>query len=96
MVLMEELDGFDFCRLVFEGEKFRHIPFIFLTAKASTEDRIRGLELGAIDYIEKPFKIQELITKIDSILSNLRKQREAVITKLTSRLFLNRKESKKT
>ena len=79
-VMMEDLDGFQFCKLVFEREKFSHIPFIFLTAKASSEDRIRGLELGAIDYIEKPFKIQELLTKIDSIFSNLKKQREAVIT----------------
>ncbi len=78
-VMMKDMDGFQFCEKVFAKEKFTHIPFMFLTAKTSSEDKVRGLSLGAIDYIEKPFRIQELITKIDSLFSNLKKQREALI-----------------
>ena len=78
-VMMKDMDGFQFGEKVFAKKNYTHIPFIYLTAKASSEDKIKGLSLGAIDYIEKPFKIQELITKIDSLFSNLKKQREALI-----------------
>ena len=78
-VMMKEMDGFQFREQVNLRKNFAHIPFIFLTAKASSEDRIKGLSLGAIDYIEKPFKIQELVFKIDALFANQKSQREALI-----------------
>jgi len=78
-VMMRDMDGFQFCEQVTVRKNFAHIPFVFLTAKASSEDKIKGLSLGAIDYIEKPFKVQELIFKIDSLFANQKKQREALI-----------------
>jgi DNA-binding NarL/FixJ family response regulator len=80
-VMMDEVDGFDFCKSVFDIDRYAHIPFIFLTAKAGPADRLKGLGLGAIDYIQKPFKIEELQIKIESILSNLKKHRAAVVSK---------------
>ena len=62
-------------------DRYAHIPFIFLTAKAAPEDRIKGLGLGAVDYIQKPFKMEELLIKIEAILSNLKKHRAAIISK---------------
>lgn len=91
-VMMDDMDGFEFCAEVYKNARYRHVPFIFLTAKTSGEDKIRGLELGAIDYIEKPFKTQELIIKIDSVLGNLRKQREALIDQAYRNLATNPKD----
>jgi signal transduction histidine kinase/DNA-binding NarL/FixJ family response regulator len=68
-VMMDNGNGFEFYKNVSQQKRFRHIPFIFLTAK--TEDKLKGLELGAVDYIYKPFKIDELIGKVDSILKNI-------------------------
>lgn len=80
-VMMDGGDGFDLCKSVYEIDRYAHIPFIFLTAKAGPEDRIKGLGLGAVDYIEKPFKMEELLIKIEVILSNLKKHRAAIVSK---------------
>lgn len=78
-VMMDNGDGFDFYNGISTQKRLRHIPFIFLTAKTNVEDKLRGLSLGAIDYISKPFLIVELTNKIDSVLNNLSEQREALI-----------------
>jgi DNA-binding NarL/FixJ family response regulator len=80
-VMMAGGDGFDFCKSVYGIDRYAHIPFIFLTAKAGPEDRIKGLGLGAVDYIQKPFKMEELQIKIEAILSNLKKHRAAIVSK---------------
>lgn len=86
-VMMGEMDGFEFCKKVFLNDSYRHIPFIFLTAKGTAVDKLNGLKLGAIDYIEKPFLIDQLILKIESVLANLEKQRLAVIKQAYSTLL---------
>ncbi|MDD5175160.1 MAG: two-component system response regulator [Sterolibacterium sp.] len=53
-VMMSGMDGYEVCRRIMADDKTRHIPVIFLTAKAELEDEKRGLELGAVDYIAKP------------------------------------------
>jgi len=65
-VMLPEIDGFE----VAENIRSRHseIPIIFLTAKSLKEDKIRGLKIGADDYITKPFSIEELILKIKVFL----------------------------
>ena len=90
-VMMKEMDGFQFCEQVNLRKNFAHVPFIFLTAKASSEDKIKGLSLGAIDYIEKPFKMQELVFKIDALFANQKRQREALINQ-AYRSILSRSE----
>lgn len=79
-VMMDRIDGFEFCKALSREDKYSHIPFIFLTAKTTQLDKTNGLQLGAIDYIEKPFLINHLISKIESVLQNLDKQRSAVIS----------------
>jgi signal transduction histidine kinase/DNA-binding NarL/FixJ family response regulator len=76
-VMMDNGGGFELYKYVSEQKRFKHIPFIFLTAK--TEDKLRGLSMGAIDYILKPFLIKELTHKIESVLNNLSEQRRAII-----------------
>lgn len=63
-VMLPDSDGLDICKGVRAHPELAHIPIIFLTARASETDRIVGLELGANDYIVKPFFIRELIARI--------------------------------
>ncbi|OYQ62743.1 hypothetical protein B9G53_20535 [Pseudanabaena sp. SR411] len=64
-ILMPEIDGFDTCQRLKQSEVTRDIPIIFMTALASTADKVKGLKLGAVDYITKPFQEEELIARID-------------------------------
>jgi DNA-binding NarL/FixJ family response regulator len=80
-VMMDEMDGYEFYKAVGGMERYAHIPFIFLSAKGSREDRLTGLNMGAVAYIEKPFNIEELTARVDSILSNLKRHREAFVSK---------------
>ncbi|MDW3212046.1 MAG: response regulator transcription factor [Reichenbachiella sp.] len=65
-VMMPELSGFDVCKkLRMEGNK---VPVILLTAKGEEIDRVLGLELGADDYITKPFSLRELLARVKAVL----------------------------
>lgn len=83
-VMMPEMDGYVFCKKIKTNEKTNHIPVILLTAKASTEDKLEGLELGADDYIVKPFNNEELKLRV----KNLVKSREQLRRKFTSEMIL--------
>jgi DNA-binding response OmpR family regulator len=63
-IMLPDSDGLDICKGIRMNTELAHIPVIFLTARASETDRIVGLELGANDYIVKPFFIRELIARI--------------------------------
>lgn len=63
-IMLPDSDGLDICKGIRSHPELAHIPVIFLTARASETDRIVGLELGANDYIVKPFFIRELITRV--------------------------------
>lgn len=68
-IVMPEMNGLDFIRATKRISRYRYIPFIFLTARMSQQDRILGLQEGAIDYVAKPFQSQELLLKIRNIAS---------------------------
>ena len=63
-VMLPDSDGLELCKAIRQHPELSHLPIIFLTARASETDRIVGLELGANDYIVKPFFIRELIARI--------------------------------
>lgn len=63
-IMLPDSDGLDICKGIRSHPELAHLPVIFLTARASETDRIVGLELGANDYIVKPFFIRELIARI--------------------------------
>ncbi len=69
-IMMPKLDGFETCKRIREMKKFENTPIIFLTAKIGEANEIKGLELGANDYIQKPISPQKLIARVKS---NLRK-----------------------
>src|SRR6267142_545090 len=63
-IMLPDSDGLDICKGIRSHPDLSHIPVIFLTARASETDRIVGLELGANDYVVKPFFVRELIARI--------------------------------
>jgi two-component system KDP operon response regulator KdpE len=64
-VMLPDLDGFEVLRIIRENSS---VPVIMLTAKGEEEDRIKGLELGADDYITKPFSPRELVSRVRAVL----------------------------
>ena len=67
-LMLPEMDGLEVCKAVKNDTKTAHIPIIILTAKAQETDKIVGLELGADDYMTKPFSPRELIARIKAVL----------------------------
>ncbi len=88
-IMMDKVDGYDFAKIISKSSSYSHIPFIFLSAKSGHTDKLQGLQLGAIDYVPKPFSIAELLVKVDSILSNAGKQKKAIWNKAFSHLNVN-------
>jgi signal transduction histidine kinase/DNA-binding response OmpR family regulator len=76
-VMMPEIDGFELCKRLKNNINYSHIPIILLTARATLQSKIEGIELGADAYIEKPFSTEYLLVKIATLLTNLEKLRKA-------------------
>ncbi len=70
-VMMPGLDGWGVAEELLEDERTTRIPIIFLTARAEFRDRARGLDIGGIDYVTKPFNPLELATLVRALLSRL-------------------------
>lgn len=75
-VMMPKLDGFGVCRRLRENPATRHLPVLMLTAKSETPDKVQGLDIGADDYITKPFDYKELAARVRSLLSKKTASRE--------------------
>ena len=67
-IIMPKLDGFEVCRRLKSDERTILIPVVMVTALTATQDRIRGIEVGADDFLSKPFNPQELMTRVRSLL----------------------------
>ncbi len=70
-ILMPELDGYEVCQILKADPRTRDIPIIFLTALSDALDKVKAFSLGAVDYITKPFEVEEVIARIENQL-NLR------------------------
>lgn len=67
-IMMDGMDGFEFCRRLRSVDEYKDIPIIFLSAKSEEFDKVLGLELGGDDYVTKPFSIKELASRIKAVL----------------------------
>ncbi|MDE2798270.1 MAG: response regulator, partial [Gemmatimonadota bacterium] len=67
-LMLPGIDGLDMCRQLKQDARTRHIPILMLTARKEEVDRIVGLELGADDYVVKPFSPRELVLRAQAIL----------------------------
>jgi DNA-binding response OmpR family regulator len=63
-IMLPDIDGFEVCRILRTTTRTSHVPIIFLTQKDERSDKLQGLELGADDYITKPFDIEELKLRV--------------------------------
>jgi DNA-binding response OmpR family regulator len=72
-VMMPGMDGWQVAEQLLEEEATSQIPLVFLTARAELRDRARGLELGGVDYITKPFNPVELASIVETLLERVRR-----------------------
>ena len=70
-IMMPQMDGWEVLKLLRVDEGTSHIPVAMLSARTEAKDRVQGLQEGAIDYICKPFSLQELLGKIETIFSQV-------------------------
>ena len=87
-LMLPGLSGLDLCQtLRAEGHQ---VPMLMLTAMSSTDDKVRGLRLGADDYLTKPFEFEELLVRIEALLRRGREQKPRATTLQVSDLALDR------
>ena len=71
-VIMPRIEGFELCEKIKSFKEYKDIPIIFLTGKVNVKDKVRGFEVGGIDYVTKPFNEQELIARIHTHVELIR------------------------
>ena len=81
-VMLPQMDGYDVCKEIRKDNSISSTPIIMITAKGEELDKVLGLELGADDYITKPFSIRELIARIKAVLRRTSKQSNGELFKL--------------
>lgn len=79
-IMMPKMDGFETCKHLKSNPETEKIPILFMTALSETQDKVRGLELGAVDFITKPFQNEEVLARIRTHIS-LKKAQKALLDK---------------
>lgn len=100
--MLPKLSGIELCRKVRSNKKVKNIPIIMLTARGEEKDRLKGLEMGADDYVTKPFSINELLARAKAVLKRIRPifaEEEVTFEEIkinigTHKVFRNSKEIK--
>ncbi|OQY94772.1 MAG: hypothetical protein B6D39_00930 [Anaerolineae bacterium UTCFX2] len=73
-IMLPDIDGFEVCRILRTHTRTSHVPIIFLTQKDERSDKLQGLELGADDYVTKPFDIEELKLRVQRAITRAEQQ----------------------
>lgn len=76
-VMMPGMSGFELAEMLKQDEQTNHIPIIFLTAKDTENDTLRGFSLGADDYVTKPFSVREVMARVKAVLSRVNQGNKA-------------------
>ena len=77
-LMLPGISGLEICQLLKQNPKTTEIPILMLTARAGEEDRVRGLELGAHDYVTKPFSPRELVLRVNNLLLLKQSDRKSI------------------
>jgi DNA-binding response OmpR family regulator len=85
-IQMPGMDGWELCSQIRSNPYTSFIPFMFLTQKSDSPDRIKGLQMGADDYLTKPFAMEELVARVNLILQRVLKTQEAMLTRKSKSL----------
>ncbi|MBI3815705.1 MAG: response regulator [Nitrospinae bacterium] len=88
-IMLPSMEGTEVCKIIKKDEATSHIPVIMLTAKGEEIDRIVGFELGAEDYITKPFSPRELILRVKAVLKRLHGKQEKVKSITAGPIFID-------
>ena len=88
-IMMDTMDGYEFYEEFKKDEKYKAVPVIFLTAKNTQIEKVKALKRGAVDFINKPFDIEELKAKINSIIKITESQLERSKQKLIKQVILS-------
>lgn len=83
-IMMPGLNGMQLCNIAKADSAMKPVPIVFLTARNEAEDRVKGLEAGADDYVSKPFNTKELLLRIEKILS--RSQQTSTVENIPKRI----------
>ena len=75
-VVMPRIEGFELCEKIKEFPQYRDIPIIFLTGKVNVKDKVKGFQVGGVDYVTKPFNEQELIARIRTHIELMRARKK--------------------
>ena len=100
--MLPDTSGIDVCRQIKIDKKFKNIPVLILTAKGEPDDKIRGLEVGADDYVTKPFNNKELLLRVKSLIKRSKPSlledlgifKDLKIDRITRKVFRENKEIK--
>jgi len=88
-LMLPDMDGSEVCKLLRKREEWASIPVIMVTAKGDESDKILGLELGADDYVTKPFSAKELVARVKSVLRRQKSPAEAKKLQVGDRLTID-------
>jgi len=81
-LMLPGMDGLEVCKLLKQNEKTAHVPIVILTAKGGDADQIVGLELGADDYVAKPFSPRQLVARVKAVLRRVREKPKDKVFKI--------------
>src|SRR2546427_6570726 len=91
-LMLPDIDGMEVCRTLRQRDDSRRIPIIMLTARSEEIDRVIGFELGADDYVMKPFSPRELVLRVKSIFRRMKDERSDLIRIGLIRLYPERRQ----
>jgi DNA-binding response OmpR family regulator len=91
-LMLPDIDGMEVCRTLRQQQSTRKIPIIMLTARSEEIDRVIGFELGADDYVQKPFSTRELVLRVKSILRRTKEDHSDVLRVGQIQVFPDRRQ----